>query len=188
MSKVDGFDIAGCLKAAAAIETELRELATSMTEAQFHAPPRGGGWSVGYCIEHLVLTGRAFLPKWDAALHEAGKNQRNGEAAFSYVWWQRGILRCAENPERLKLKTAPSFVPYSRYSIEETIGRFFGMHQELLRRVAGSRGLDVKRASVQSPLVSWLSCALGFSFDLALAHERRHLCQAWTVRRQLIDA
>ena len=102
-----------------------------------------------------------------------------------YGWWQRRILQCAENPSRLRHKTAPAFVPYARYSIEETISRFVGMHQEFIRRVAGSRGVDVKRTKVQSPFVSWLSYALGFSFDLALAHERRHLNQAWMVRKQV---
>jgi len=184
---VNGFDLPECLEAAAAIEADLTQLTTTLTEAQFHAPPRTGGWSVGYCIEHLVLTGQAFLPKWDMALKEAAQKEWHGEKRFRYCWWQRQILHYAENPSRLKHKTAPPFVPYSRHSIEETVGRFLGMHQELVRRVASSRGLDVRRTKIQSPFVSWIRHALGFSFDLALAHERRHLCQAWRVRQRLMD-
>ena len=59
-----GFNLSDCLIAARAIEAELRRLASGLTEAQFHALTRAGGWSVAYCIEHLVLAGRAFLPKW----------------------------------------------------------------------------------------------------------------------------
>ena len=182
-----GFDLPGCLQAAAAIEADLTQLTTALTEAQFHAPTRTGGWSVGYCIEHLVLTGEAFLPKWDMALKEAAKREHHGEPAFRYAWWQRKILQSVENPSKLKRKTTPPFVPYSRHSIEETVARFLGMHQEFAHRVAASRGLDVRRTNVQSPFVTWIRCALGFSFDLALAHERRHLCQAWQVRRQLLE-
>src|ERR1041385_705687 len=120
---VNSFEIAGCLKAAAAIEADIRQLATAVTEAQFHAPAGDGGWSVGYCVEHLVLTGRAYLPKWDAASHSGGKTQSPGGAMIRYGWWQRRILQCAENPSRLRHKTAPAFVPYARYSIEETISR-----------------------------------------------------------------
>src|ERR1041385_8098239 len=100
---VNSFEIAGCLKAAAAIEADIRQLATAVTEAQFHAPARGGGWSVGFCIEHLVLTGRAFLPKWDGALARAVKNQDG--ATFPYGWWQRRMLSCAEDPSSVKRKT-----------------------------------------------------------------------------------
>jgi DinB family protein len=184
----NGFDIAGWLETAHSVEADLHQLATALTEAQFHAPPRDGGWSVGYCIEHLVLTGHAFLPKWDAALNQAGRSECRLQAAYPYLWWQRTILRYTEDPSKLKSKTSPSFVPYSRHSIEETVGRFLSMHQEFVRRVTCSRGLDLKRTKVQSPFVSWLKYALGFSFDLVLAHERRHLCQAWQVRRQLAGA
>ncbi len=183
----NGFDLAGCLKAAAAIEADFTRLATALTEAQFHAPPRAGGWSVGYCIEHLVLTGQALLPKWDAALKNAAGAERLDDASFPYAWWQRKILDYAENPSRLRHKTAPPFVPYSRHSIEETVSRFLEMHRELAGRVEHSRGLDARRTKVQSPFTSWIWHGLGFSFDLALAHERRHLHQAWRVRRQLID-
>src|SRR5689334_18822056 len=145
----NSFEITSCLEAAAAIEADIRELASILTEAQFHAPPRGGGWSVGYCIEHLVLTGQAFIPKWDAALESAGKSEPEGE--FSYRWWRRRILQYAENPARLKLKTPPRFVPCARHSMEETVNRFLSMHTEVVRRVAGARGLDARRTRVQSP-------------------------------------
>jgi hypothetical protein len=183
----NGFDLSGCLKVAAAIEADLARLATALTEAQFHAPPRTGGWSVGYCLEHLVLSGQAFLPRWDLALQEAGRNGSPAQESIQYAWWQRKILQLAENPTRLKARTVPSLMPYSRRPIEETVNRFLRMHQELVRRLTGSRGLDVCRTKVQSPFVSWIWYELGFSFDLALAHERRHLCQAWQVRQQLLD-
>jgi hypothetical protein len=183
---VNEFDSPRCLRAAAAIEADLTRLTTALTEAQFHAPTRTGGWSVGYCIEHLVLTGQAFLPKWDMALQEAAKRECRGEQTVRYGWWQRKVLHYAENPSKLKLKTTPPFVPYARHSIEETVGRFLGMHQELALRVSSSHGIDVGRTMVQSPFVAWIRYALGFSFDLALAHERRHLCQAWRVRRQML--
>jgi hypothetical protein len=183
----NGFDLGGCLQAAAEIEAELTRLTNELTEAQFHAPTRAGGWSVGYCIEHLVLTGHAFLPKWDLALKECTARECRCGQAFRYAWWQRKALQLVENPSRLKQKTTAPLVPCFRHSIDETVGRFRGMHQELVLRLARCRGLDVSRIKVQSPFVAWVRYTLGFSFDLALAHERRHLRQAWLVRRQLPD-
>ena len=181
-----GFDLPRCLGALATIEADLNLLASAVTEAQFHAPPRTGGWSIGHCVEHLVLTGHAFLPKWDLALKEAAAKRRHTFGELPYRWWHRKILGFAEPPYSLKTKATPPFLPCSRHPMEETIRRFAGMHQEFARRVAGSHGLDVRRTRIQSPFVSWIWYPLGFSFDLALAHERRHLWQAWQVRRQLI--
>src|SRR5215813_15260045 len=107
-----GFDFGTCLKAIAAVEADLKELTSTLSDSQFHAPPRGGGWSVGYCIEHLVLTGQAFLPRWDAALASAEASQP--DAAFPYGWWRRRILHYEADPTRLKRKTPDRFVPYSR--------------------------------------------------------------------------
>jgi hypothetical protein len=185
---VSKFEVAGWIRAAAAIEVELRQLTTGLTEGQFHAPTRTGGWSIGYCIEHLVLTGDAFLPKWDAALKAAAHEPRNGNGSFHYAWWQRTILNYAEDSSKLKYKALLPFMPYSRHSIEDTVSRFLDMHQKFIGRVSQSRGLDVMRIKVQSPFTSWIRYALGFSFDLALAHERRHLRQAWQVRQQLLDS
>jgi hypothetical protein len=179
------FELAEWLRAAAAIEAELRQLTTALTEPQFHAPTRTGGWSIGYCVEHLVLTGHAYLPKWDLALREGAKAPLNGDAKSRYAWWQRKILRYADS-STMKHKAAAPFVPCSRHSIEDTVGRFVEMHQQFSQRVLQCRGLNVMQITVQSPFVSWIHYALGFSFDLTLAHERRHLRQVWQVRQQLV--
>jgi DinB family protein len=181
-----GFELTACLQAAAAIEAELARLTTALTEAQFHTPPLTGGWSVAYCIEHLVLVGRALLPKWDTALQQAVQS-KTGCDAFSYYWWQRSILRHLENPSRFQSRTAAAFVPQCRCPIDDTVARFRRMQREFLNRFNSSRGLDLGRTKVPSPFVSWIRHSLGFSFDLALAHERRHLRQAMEVRRRLAE-
>ena len=184
--EMSGFTPSDSLLAAEAIEQDLGRLVTGLKEAQFHASSLTGGWSVAYCIEHLVLTGHAFLPKWDLALKQASR-QRLHTGPISYWWWHRLILARFEPPYRLKTKTTWAFMPCSRQSIEETLRHFTNMHRELMHRIKLSAPIDAGRARVQSPFASWISYPLGFSFDLALAHERRHLWQAWQVRRQFED-
>jgi DinB superfamily len=175
------------LIAAEAVEQDLCRLVTSLKETQFHASSLTGGWSVAYCIEHLVLTGHAFLPKWDLALKEAAGRRQHSSGPFHYRWWHRLLLAASEPPYRIKTRTAWAFTPCSRQSVEETLRHFSGMHRELTRRIERSIDVDAGRARVQSPFVSWISYPLGFSFDLALAHERRHLWQAWQIRRQFAN-
>lgn len=175
------------LMAAEAIEQDLCRLVTNLKETQFHAASLTGGWSVAYCIEHLTLTGHAFLPKWDLALKEAPGQAHRRSGPFPYRWWHRLMLAASEPPYRIRTRTAWAFTPCSRQSIEETLRHFSLMHRELACRIERSTDVDAGRTRVQSPFISWISYPLGFSFDLALAHERRHLWQAWQVRRQLIS-
>ena len=58
------------------------------------------------------------------------------------------------------------------------------MHHEIAQRVWASQGHHPKRVKVQSPFAAWIWYPMGLSFDLALAHERRHLWQAWQIREQ----
>jgi len=175
------------LVAAGAIEQDLRRLADTLTEDQFNAPTPTGGWSVAHCLEHLVLTGHAFLPKWDRALKDAATRKLCGTTPFPYGCWHRLVLNTVEPPYKIKTKTTRSLMPYSRRSIEDAVRYFLVMHRELTRRIGLSVGLDAGRARVQSPFVSWIWYPLGFSFDFALTHERRHLWQAWQVLHHFKD-
>jgi len=180
-----GFSVPNCLEAMMAIEADLAELTADLTEGQFHAPSRAGGWSIGHCIEHLTLTGNAFLAKWDAALKPPAPS--SNDRFFAYSWWQRRILEFAEPPYLVRTKTTKPFVPYLRRPKQETVARFLKMHGDIAARVSASQGFDASAIKVQSPFVSWIRYPLGMSFDLALAHERRHLWQARQVQRQFLQ-
>ncbi|MGC4051416.1 MAG: DinB family protein [Paludibaculum sp.] len=183
--EVNGFDPVAWLDAATAIEVDLGALTSSLSEAQFHAPPRSGGWSAGFCVEHLILTGQLLLHEWDLALSRHPSSNGSSSGA-DYTWWQRRLLRYAEDPGHLKLKASSQAVPYLRRTIDQTRDGFLDMHREISRRVAATRGLDLRRIKVHHTLVGWMQHSLDFSFDLTLAHERRHLRQAWRVRHYLL--
>lgn len=178
----NGFELSRCLKEMSALEADLNTLLSTLTEAQFQAPPRMGGWSIAHCIDHLVLTGRAFVPVWDTALHVAGPAPSPNFTGYS--WLQRRILILAEPPYRWKTQAAKSAHPCSRLPMDVTLHRFYTMHQEFARRMKSSDSLDVSRTQVRSPFRPWIRYSLCFTFDLALAHERRHLWQAWQIRKQ----
>ena len=183
----DEFNASACLRALAAIDENLHQLVSVLTEAQFQAPPRTGGWSVGHCIEHLVLSGRAFVACWDIAMDAVPTKDSRSRKASVYQWWRRSLLRAVEPPCRFTTKTSRALMPCSRRSKAETLDRFRNMHVEVARRVEIGRELHADRIRVRSPIASWIRHPFGFSVDLALAHERRHLWQAWEVRRQLLQ-
>jgi hypothetical protein len=180
-----GFDAAHCISAATEIEADLTRLTAALSEAQFHAPSRAGGWSVGYCIEHLILAGNAFLARWDAAMQAA--ESRRPHTSFEYGWLERRLLSWIADPSRMMCKSPPSLVPFARHSIDETVKRFHVMHQQFALRIEASRTVDAKRTLKRYPVLPWIRYSLGFSFDLALAHEMRHLRQARATANQVAN-
>lgn len=186
MSQPRGFKSSESLAAIADIETEVGRLTCGLSEAQFHAPGPAGGWSIGFCLEHLTLTAQAFLPVWELALRNA-QAEGNGHHQHPYWWWQRTLLAAMAPPYKIKTKASQSVMPSTRRSIDETLRRLSSMHREITRRIELTDAKGACGIKVHSPFVPWLSYPLGFSFDLALAHERRHIWQAWQVRSQYVD-
>lgn len=184
----NAFDPAESLKSTSAIEDEVVRLTDGLSQGQFHAPTRTGGWSIGYCVEHLILTGHGLLSNWDKALHTAAVPASGAGSGFRYRWYQRALLQCVQKPSILKCQTVPALVPCSRHSMEETLKSFLAMHHGLALRLEASLSLDLRRTKVTIPSVPAVRCSLGFAFDLLLAHECRHLSQAWRVRRQISEA
>src|SRR5258706_6482435 len=101
------YDLTRCFQTIAAIETELGRLTANLTECQFHAPPRTGGWSIGHCLEHLILTGNAFLVTWDAAIEAAVFARRQSDGPFPYSWLGRRILHFSQPPFPVRVKDPP---------------------------------------------------------------------------------
>src|SRR5262249_54483063 len=151
------FDLRGCQQAITATETDLAQLASELTDPQFHAPPRSGGWSVAFCIEHLVLTGHKFLSVWETAIKAAGVGSHRSNGRPRYHWWDRLLLHLTEPPYRLKTNSPQAFLPFSRHSKHETIHRFLNMHREVARCLESCGGVDPGRTRVQSPFGEWLS-------------------------------
>lgn len=181
------FEVAQSLRLATVIEAEMLQLVRGVSEAQFHAPAPTGGWSIGYCLEHLVLSGGAMNRDWDRAMIAGASNvcPPSGANSFPYALWERMALHWLRNPSPFRRSASQALLPQGRYSIPESLNRFLAMHRGLSRRLESARDLDLRSITMQLPFLPLVKVSLGLAFDATLAHERRHLEQAWRVRRQL---
>lgn len=93
------------------------------------------------------------------------------------------MLRGMEPPPRVKLKVTWRLAPPPTRGPEDAVARFLTIQDGIQRRLASANDLDLVGVKVRSPVVSWLHYRLGFAFAFLAAHERRHLWQAWQVRR-----
>jgi hypothetical protein len=75
------------------------------------------------------------------------------------------------------------FRPVAERSISDVVPRFLGLQQEILVRIESAEGLDLGRIRLSSPISRRFRMSLGQWFAFLAAHERRHLWQAWQVRR-----
>jgi hypothetical protein len=169
----------------AAIESDAQDVVGGLIVAEMNWRPAQFGWSIGECIEHLNLMGRCFLRAIEAAVDEALAQGWRHTGPFHYgkfeAWW----VNHTEPNAMIRFKTPKAFAPapgiYDRTVVEE----FLMIQRELLELRDRADSIDLTKAKVRLPSPRFLKLSLGQTFALVLAHERRHLWQAWEVREKL---
>lgn len=165
-----------------AIKRDADRLVQGVTPVQLGWRAEPGRWSIAECLEHLVMTGSAYLPEIDRAIERARAQGWRGTGRSRPTVVERWILRSTEPPPRVRLKAMRGIAPKPDAVHELVVPRFFAVQEQLQQRLERANGLDLARSRVVSPLARLLRFRLGFTFAFLLAHERRHLWQAWRVR------
>ncbi|MFW6192865.1 MAG: DinB family protein [Gemmatimonadota bacterium] len=182
------------------------ELAAGLTPEQLRWRPEPGRWSVGECLDHLVLTGEAYLEVLDEAIEEGRRRGVRAEGPYRRSLVGRFLTWTLEPPPRLKVP-APEVIrprasgadgsaggraagrPARAGASDEGDGpgpadplpRFLALRARLGRRLEAADGLDLGRIRVTSPFIAFARFDLGSAFRMVAAHERRHLWQAGRV-------
>ena len=163
------------------LAVEADALVSPLTEEQFTWQPAPAAWSVAQCIEHLNVTARMYLPQLDEGIAEAIRRGLYGEGPFAYGLVGGFFVRTMEPPAKLRVRAPESFQPGPRRGRAEIMAAFRAYQVQFVDRLRQSNGLDLRRAKVHSPAITWIKMSLGAGFALMAAHERRHLWQAQRV-------
>jgi hypothetical protein len=106
-----------------------------------------------------------------------------GTGPFHYGFLSRKFVSLSEPPVKFKFKAPRVYQPPSDQPRDKVLAEFMETHNRLLELVCKSNGLDLARIKVGTPFR--IKFSLGQRFALLAAHDRRHLRQAWEVRRHL---
>ena len=166
------------------IKEDALELSASLSNDQFNWRPSPKQWSISECLAHLNVVDGLDLPIIRDAI-EAGRTAGlTGKGPFRYGYLSRRFVRLSEPPVKLKFKAPKVYAPPSNQAKDKVTAEFVAIHDQMLELVSKSNGLDLARIKVGSPF-PYVKFSLGQRFALLAAHDRRHLRQAWDVRRLL---
>ncbi len=167
------------------LKAEVNVLTAGLTDEQFNWRPPQGGWSVGECIAHLNVTSAQYLPSIDATIADARARKRLGRGPFKHSWFGKYFMRSMEPPPKRKLRAPKVFEPDAKPKRPGVVvPAFLTFQDQLIECVRTANGVDLGKAKVRSPAVSWLRLPLGVTFGVMVAHQRRHVWQA----RQVMSA
>jgi hypothetical protein len=168
-----------------AAERDAQALVAGLAENRGAWRAETGSWSVAECLDHLAVTNRVYLLAMkEAAILARGQGRlRRGPAVPGLVghWFVRTMEPPVKAPFRTK---APRIVePRPAPRLADTFASFESSQEEVRAFLRAYADLDLAAVRFPNPFVLGVRFSLATGLHVITAHERRHLWQAWRVRR-----
>lgn len=152
--------------------------------------PQPAAWSVAECIDHLATANRVYLASMQEPARRArqeGKTRRGPArpglfgGLFVYTlepppkWWAR-----TPAPRKIRPSPSPSLAP--------SFAAFIKSQDDVRAFLRENANIDLAGVRFPNPFIPGLRFSLATGFNVITSHERRHLVQAWRVRRVVESA
>jgi hypothetical protein len=168
-----------------AAERDARALVADLAEERGGWRTETGSWSVAECLDHLATTNRVYLHAMKEPAIRARKQGRFRQcpAAPGFVgcWFVRAMEPPVKAPFRMK---APRIVePRAAPPLANAFASFRTSQDEVRAFLREYADLDLAGVRFPNPFVRGIRFSLATGLHVITAHERRHMWQAWRVRR-----
>ncbi|HEV8365071.1 MAG TPA: DinB family protein [Gemmatimonadaceae bacterium] len=166
---------------------DARAIVDGLSEEQGTRRPKLGAWSVAECLDHLATANRVYLRAMQQPADRARARGRHrtrpaapGVAGRLFIfsqeppprWWSR--LRA---PRKIRPREAPP--------LADAFASFIASQADVHAFLRSHGDLDLARIHFPNPFVRGIRFSLATGLHVITAHERRHLWQAWGVRRAI---
>lgn len=166
-----------------AIEADARAVAGGLTEVSGQWRPSPEAWSVAECLDHLATANDVYLdamrPPAERAL--ASGRMRRGPARPGLVG--RWFVRMLEPPVTRRGRAPRAIRPRPSPPLADAFERFLASHEATRLFLDRFGGIDLAGLRFPNPFVPGVRFSLATGLHVIAAHDRRHLWQAWNVRR-----
>lgn len=178
-------DIAALERAFESNEQDARVLVSGSSERHGTWRAQPGSWSVAECLDHLATAHRVYLaamrPPAERALAE-GRSRRGPALPGLVGGW---FVRSLEPPVKAIFRTrAPRKIrPRPSPPLDHALEQFLASHRDVVTFLRTYGAIDLAGVSFPNPFLRGVRFSLATGLHVLAAHERRHLWQAWRVRR-----
>lgn len=149
---------------------------------QLNWRPSDGGWSIGQCLDHLVITDCLYFPALQKITERNYKmNAWEKWSPFSGLFG-KVLLNAVEENQVKKTNTARIFRPTSEPIDAVILERFYKHLDSLLGYIAGCSELNINKIRITSPVSKLVTTSFRNTILLCIEHQHRHINQALKVK------
>lgn len=170
-----------------AAERDAEALVAGLTAEQGIWRARPGSWSVAECLDHLATANRVYLRALQTAASRALEAGSRRWRPAKPGWVGRCFVSTLEPPARrwYKLKAPRKIRPRVSPPLAESFASFVAEQAEVRTFLRTYADIDLAGVRFVNPFVRSIRFSLATGLHVINAHERRHLLQAWNVRRAM---
>ena len=170
-----------------AAERDARAIVDGLSEEQGTQRPRPGAWCVSECFDHLATANRVYLRAMKAAADHARTRERYRRGPAKPGLAGRLFMFTLEPPPRWwsKLKAPRKIRPREAPPLADSLASFAASQRDVRAFLRSTADLDLARIRFINPFVRGIRFSVATGLHVITTHERRHLWQAWGVRRAI---
>ena len=154
----------------------------SLSYAQLNWKPGADRWSIGQCLDHLIISDCLYFPAFKMIV--AGRHRMSfweSWSPFTGLFGKLMVNQVGEKPNR-KIKAPKILVP-TESNIDAGILERFQKHLDsLIEFMIDCRNADIDRTHISSPVNRFITYSLRNAFLLLVQHEHRHISQGVKVK------
>jgi hypothetical protein len=155
-------------------------LANSLSVEQINWRSSPSEWSIGQCLQHLLVFNRVYIP---AILHALDGQPQHPVAEIDpgrvSAWFMRTYVEPGATTRRLR---SPRKIRPDEQINPSVLNDFLESNQHAKDAVRRAAGYDVNRIRYENPLLPIIRFTVGVGLELTWKHQCRHLQQAEKVK------
>ena len=155
------------------IKEHARQVAGELSPEQMKWRRVAKSWSVGECLEHLVISADLYYDRIDPLLENAQKTDI--PQPWRATIMGRLLIKSVTTSRRLKQPKHFRPPPEPRADV---LGAFLESQDRLAKLLSKADGVDLTRTRLASPVSRVFRLNLGDCFTVLVLHAKRHLHQA----------
>ena len=158
-----------------------QRLAEGLSREQLNWQPSPGAWSIGQCLEHLLLANQIYLSAISVSLD--GPRQ-SPVREITIGWFSRWFIRNYIAPSSKGTRApAPGKIRPARDVECSVLEAFLNSNQVAREVISRASAYDVNRIRFKNPFIPLLRFTVGTGLEIVSKHQSRHLLQAERVRQ-----
>jgi len=156
---------------------------SSLTTQQLNWKPAPKSWSIGQCLEHIIIANSLYFPTLEKIIE--GKYQMS-------FWEKRSLLsnffgkffvKTLQEEPKTRMKTTKVFLPSTSDIDLGIINRFYQRHDTFMNFIASCSSFNLEEIIITSPEFRFVTYNLKDVLTFLVQHEHRHVNQAIRVKK-----